>query len=510
MTKRKMAYAVSALAVVMGAGAVIPSVHAEDPVSVCPEVDESKVVATFDGCKYEGLDPIFAAINNDAKSGVGHTVTLEADTTAGGYSMKEGVNFVLDLNGKTLQMGSNLVGSTGTKSQNWQLLKNSDIEFKNGTLRASTNAKMLIQNYSNLTLRDVEIDATPSAASYALSNNNGLTQIVGSTSIKAPNGKIAFDACWAPNKGYPNGAQVVVDTTGVIDGIVQVDLWGTMQSAGDVLTSLTIKNGTFTKPFDIDERLASAVVIEGGSFATEPVESEIVDGMEAEQSENTGAWEILPKQIDMTENGAMPSDGTKTGAIAGDAVFNQGFVTDRKAYFELSTLDDNEFGALTLDATKGGDLLMGFDASLWSERDGLHQISGVEGTSITVRVALTEEQYNVLSKYDSVAVAFFNEQGVETERLPAELVVESDNSTGNTNYYLVFTTTHLSTYGVVGVNATAAAAEGAITEAASATTPDTGTITRESGSAMVASILTAVAVGILTSVVSFAVLIRRK
>ena len=51
---------------------------------------------------------------------------------------------------------------------------------------------------------------------------------------------------------------------------------------------------------------------------------------------------------------------------------------------------------------------------------------------------------------------------------------------------------------------------GATTQSSDTSSPETGVVTKESGSAIVASIITAVAVGLITSIVSLAVLIRRK
>lgn len=242
-----------------------------------------------------------------------------------------------------------------------------------------------------------------------------------------------------------------------------------------------------------------SVEISGGTYTTEPDAADIAEGDEVEYDEKEGVYKVLPKEANMADKGAMESDGTKAGALYGNAIFNRGFVTDRKAYFELSTLDDAEIEALVLSGAVGGDLILPFDASLWSDRDGVHVIDGVENTSITIRVILTEEQYNTLKSYSSVKAVYFGEDGKEAERLDAVLGVDGDN------YYVEFTTAHLSTYGIVGVNE--AADEESENEA---TTPETGTMTREGGSAMVASIIAAAFVGVMTSVVSFAYLIRRK
>ena len=195
----------------------------------------------------------------------------------------------------------------------------------------------------------------------------------------------------------------------------------------------------------------------------------------------------------MVEKGAMESDGDlEGGVLRGSAVFTSAFDADRKAYFELSTLDDDEIEALVLDATAGGDLILPFDASLWSDRSGSPLSIDVHDTSIMIRVILTKEQYDILKSYDSVKVVYFDDDGKEAERFDAVLGVDGDK------YYIEFTTTHLSTYGVVGVNEETVAA------------PESGTMTAAGASASVAALVTAIAVGVLTSIASFAYLVRSR
>ena len=77
-----------------------------------------------------------------------------------------------------------------------------------------------------------------------MSNNCGEVLINGATSITANAGDYAFDVCWAPQY-YPAGTQVTVNTTGVIKGKIQVDLWGTFNESVPVASSLEIQKGIF-------------------------------------------------------------------------------------------------------------------------------------------------------------------------------------------------------------------------------------------------------------------------
>ena len=209
-----------------------------------------------------------------AKSG--DTVKLLKDVTDGtGIIVKGSDNrtFVIDFNSHTYTVSqAPLAGSSGTANQCFQLLKGSTLTMKNGTITANNSEiKMIVQNYCNLTLENMTIDAATGTnnASYALSNNCGVTQITGSTTIRAKDGRIAFDACWGPNKGYPEGAQVTLNTTGKIVGDIEFDLWGANVGT-PCLTTLEILNCDMTGSFltsSLAEAAKTNLVISGGTFS---------------------------------------------------------------------------------------------------------------------------------------------------------------------------------------------------------------------------------------------------
>ena len=84
------------------------------------------------------------------------------------------------------------VGSTGTETNGLQLLKGSTVKIQNGALTSKT-AKLLIQNYCNLTIDNVKLSGTDNLTQYIVSNNNGSTTITGGSEITAAEGGIAFD-----------------------------------------------------------------------------------------------------------------------------------------------------------------------------------------------------------------------------------------------------------------------------------------------------------------------------
>lgn len=220
--------------------------------------------------RYYTLAEAFAAARTD------DTILVLKDLShCGGLFLGAGSKtLTLDLNGKTVSFNEPAVGSPNTQTQALHLEKGNTVTIKDGTLtldQGQTAVKMLIQNYCNLTLRDVAVDGRnlPGNARYVLSNNCGIVRIEGSSSITAKSGDRAFDVCWAPRIGYPEGTQVTVNTTGTITGDVEFDLWGA-NAPGPCLSTLTIESGHFVGNLIIDNRLATAaptsITIGGGSF----------------------------------------------------------------------------------------------------------------------------------------------------------------------------------------------------------------------------------------------------
>ncbi len=144
-------------------------------------------------------------------------------------------DITIDFGGNTYTCVGPAVGSTGTQSQAFHLEKSADytpnVTFKNGTITAETGVgvKMLIQNYCNLTLTDMNLIGTTDTQ-YVLSNNFGNTVIDGNTSITATAGNVAFDVCYA-NGSYKDGVSVTVNTTGTITGIIELGTWNAAGAA---------------------------------------------------------------------------------------------------------------------------------------------------------------------------------------------------------------------------------------------------------------------------------------
>lgn len=243
----------------------------------------------------------------------------------------------------------------------------------------------------------------------------------------------------------------------------------------------------------------------GGEFTTEPSEEDIAPGSEAELNVETGVYEIWPINVDLGPEGqdGIETDWEDENQLPVYVEFKQEFFADRKATLS-ATIADND--ALTL--TGDGELVGAFDIDLLDRNASRIEVDGV---NITVYVDIDEDTYNQLAEYDKIEVVYFDDEGNEAERIDAKLQVHSDEftdpETGETEswayYWIEFNTTHLSTYGVVGVNEVEE-------EATVAETPDTGTVTAAGASASIAAMAAAVTVGMLTSIASFTYLMRRR
>ena len=217
----------------------------------------------LNGTRYDTLQE---AVN---AAGKGDTITLLESTAGSGVKVASGKNFTIDFGGFTYTVNDETVGSTGTETNGFQILKDSNITMQNGTISAGKYAKILIQNYSDLKLNNLTLDAKDSnSIDYVMSNNCGNVQIIGNTSIYAYDGNVAFDVCWWPSS-YPEGAQVTVDTTGTIDGTVEIGVYGSVEGTTS-LSTFTVKNGVFTGSLNVAPELGESskenVSVEGGLF----------------------------------------------------------------------------------------------------------------------------------------------------------------------------------------------------------------------------------------------------
>lgn len=205
------------------------------------------------------------------------TITLHDDLCDNGIITQAGKTVTIDLNGHTFNPAPS-VGSAGTETNGLQLLKDSTVILKNGTLKATAANKILIQNYSNLTLENMVLDGSllNGAGRYVLSNNYGTVTIKGNTQIIAKDGDYAFDLYYGMASVYNNGISVTFDDTftGKVVGMVE---YGPANRVKDTdwlsRTSLVIKGGDFSKALfklnSCDSVTANITLPEGKTFVVE-------------------------------------------------------------------------------------------------------------------------------------------------------------------------------------------------------------------------------------------------
>ena len=153
-------------------------------------------------------------------SGDNALIELFADVTDGGGIIIGDThkNITINFGGHTYTVTKDLAGSANTKNQCFQFLQGSEsVKLLNGTIIGNNSGlSFIIQNYTNLTLKDMTLDATKGTNSIhtVVSNNCGEVNVIGSTSITAAAGKVALDVSFWPS-AYPAGTSVTVDQQGL-------------------------------------------------------------------------------------------------------------------------------------------------------------------------------------------------------------------------------------------------------------------------------------------------------
>lgn len=142
-----------------------------------------------------------------------------------------GLNLTINFKGKNYQIARNPVGSSGTETNGFQILQGNTVKLMNGTISVkegiSDSVIILIQNYSDLTLDNINIDGTnltvPSKGySYALSNNCGNVTLTNAVHVTAAKEKgVALDVWYNMGGRYPQGVHVTVGSKSTISGVIE-------------------------------------------------------------------------------------------------------------------------------------------------------------------------------------------------------------------------------------------------------------------------------------------------
>lgn len=318
-----------------------------------------EVAKIDDGTTFETLEAAVKAVKE------GGTVTLLKSTTGCGIGTfrapKEGQiaakSFTIDFGGFTYTVTDPAVGSTGTETQGFHLEwsgngdANHNVTLKNGTIEAakgSTNVKMLVMNYCDLTLDNMVLDGTNLQGSkpYTMSNNCGNVVIKDTTITAAKNG-VAFDVYG----GFGSYGDVTVTVTGnsVVNGTVEVDRGTGTQN----VNTLKVENGTINGELKVDKNDKTTVSVIAGTFASDV--SDYVDTSASSLEQVNGQWVVKKNpgaaKIGDTEYETLAE--AIAAAKAGDTVVLQKDVTI-DAYQEIHTAITVDLGGNKLTSTGGG------------------------------------------------------------------------------------------------------------------------------------------------------------
>lgn len=296
-----------------------------------PETD-ARVIAKVGSVYYGSLAEAVAAADN------GDTVTMVNDASGAGIIVNKSIT--IDFGGKTYTVAeAPLAGSTGTKTQAFQLLAGADkanpntVTMKNGTIvLPSDNAdlRMGIQNYTNLTLDGMTLDASGNSnITYVLSNNNGSTRITGGTTLKAAEGQVAFDVYDYSSNGYGDVSVAVDDA----------DVSGKIEVSDSEKASLTITGGTYT--VDVNAYCATGYVapLANGTYTVKQ------RGAHSELTTNIGELEFV------TGNAVEFTFTTKANGDAGVMVLGTSNFSEEEAIAKL----EYKAGDQWLEYPRGGD-----------------------------------------------------------------------------------------------------------------------------------------------------------
>lgn len=273
-----------------------------------------------------------------------------------GVQVLEGMNIVIDFSGLKYNLIEPTVGSPGTETNGFQLLKGSTVTMKNGSI-VSDVALILIQNYCNLTLDNMILDLSGyDQVKYVISNNFGNTVITGNTEIVAPEEGVAFDVYYGLSSAYYDGVNVTFDEkfTGTVNGKVEYGV-NYAQENWQQKAQLNIKNGTFNVDFTVAGTSSkdAGINVSGGEFIKDVNADFIADDSLLYPADNgtysVGKYEeVIEKALESEKvavifgNKAYESDedAVKAGVVA--KIGKTGYATLQEAVDSITSAEQTE------------------------------------------------------------------------------------------------------------------------------------------------------------------------
>lgn len=292
----------------------------------------------------------------------GDTITLGQDIKEGLGAVFEKKTVTVDFGGHTYTGYSGSVGSPGTETQLFQLLKDSPaVTLKNGILNIATspagsgNFKMVLQNYCDLTLDNMVVDGTNllGDGTYTMSNNHGDITINNSTII-AKEGGVALDAYYS--NSYADGVSVTVNNS-IITGKIEVTVADNATLAAGAKHQLTLTGGTLTGGLRAEQgaqlynegTTVISDVTMAGNTATDK------GGAIFNSDDKTGAkGDLTLNNVDLKDN----------QAAQGGAIYNKGTLTVNGGSFTDNSAAPDADGSTVTVSNVGGAIYNADDATL--------------------------------------------------------------------------------------------------------------------------------------------------
>ena len=224
-------------------------------------------------------------------------------------AVPSGSNFTIDFDGHTYTLIGPGAGSTGTETNGFQLLKDSNITFRDGVIRIAPNANdiyRIIQNYANLTLENMTFYSANQAGGedYALSFNNGDIVFKGNTSVRSSSDDIiAFDICKFAS--YPSATVTFAED---YSGSAEISLFGdnfvNYFKYGSVGNAIRIKYTYQSSKYDSSKVFFSILDIQ----LLESVKGQIIQGIQLDLKEkdveNGSLQALLDRYMDNRDEDA--------------------------------------------------------------------------------------------------------------------------------------------------------------------------------------------------------------
>jgi hypothetical protein len=359
--------------------------------------EDEHTVAIANGVKFDSFEEALASISTvtstthskasdptyEYKTYVADgEIKLMQDVDGNGLIIGEGSDLTIDFNGFTYDVKANPVGSNGTETIGVQLLKDSDVTFKNGTLTSTADWDVyvvrLIQNYSDLTLDNMNISMNGNFFDQTTMANCNGTVVINDSTVSAPD--FSEYNYTVEEAAELLGAQVFTVGTFSTYPAVSVEVTGDSTINGNVkvdndtdagTAALTLTSGTLNGDIVVDDAnaaLEDTTVTKGAAFNQEAPEGY--------------AW---------TDNG----DGTASLTVKNTASLT--LDGDIKLNFQLKSADAATYEIIAPDATK-----QALDA------DGQTVEGDVENGAATGSVTLAPAQLN-----ETVTVKFYDANGSE-------------------------------------------------------------------------------------------------